>query len=181
MSNAQDITGYRFSNTDKLFFDANIWLYVYGPQGSPIDFRSRTYSNALANALRANSQILVDVLVVSEFVNRFARIEYEIQYPDKTKRPAFIQYRNSADFKPVAQAIVEAMRKILKFAARTESGFAIVDINALLTEFETGGHDFNDQILVRLCASQNLKLVTDDFDFKGKGVNILTANRRILN
>jgi predicted nucleic acid-binding protein len=180
MSKAQDIAAYGFTNADKLFFDANIWLCIYGRQGSADDFRSSTYSNALKNALRANSQILVDVLVISEFVNRIARMEYEIQYPNKTQRPKFKDYRDSAFFKPVAQAIVSDLRKILKFSARTESGLTAVDIHALLAEFENGGHDFNDQILVRLCVSQNLKLVTDDHDFKGKGVDILTANRRIL-
>jgi predicted nucleic acid-binding protein len=180
MSKAQDITAYGFTNADKLFFDTNIWLFIYGRQGSPTDSRPSIYSNALKNALRANSQILVDVLVISEFVNRFAHMEYDIQYPNKTQRPKFKQYRDSADFKPVAEAIVSDLRKILKFAARTESGLTTVDIHALLAEFETGGHDFNDQILVGLCVSQTLKLVTDDYDFKGKGVDILTANRRIL-
>jgi predicted nucleic acid-binding protein len=180
MSNAQDITSYQFSNADSLVFDTNVWLYIYGPQGSPVDFKSRAYSNAFANALRENSQIWVDVLVISEFVNRFARIEYDIQYPNKANRPDFKHFRNSPDFKPVAQTIVAAMRKILKFAARTESGLTSINVDALLAEFENGGCDFNDQILMRLCISQNLKLVTDDIDFKGKGVNILTANKRIL-
>jgi predicted nucleic acid-binding protein len=180
MSKAQDINGYRFSKTDKLFFDANIWLYVYGPQGNPGDAKVRMYSSALANAIRAGSLILADVLVVSEFINRFARLEHQALYLTGKAPQDFKQFRNSPDFQPIAQAIVAAVRKILKLAARTESGFASVDINALLTEFEGGGYDFNDQILVRLCLSQNLKLVTHDRDFKRTSVNILTANRYIL-
>lgn len=180
MSKAQDINGYRFSKTDKLFFDANIWLYVYGPQGNPGDPKARTYSGALANAMRAGSLILADVLVVSEFINRFARLEHQALYVVGKAPQDFKQFRNSPAFQPVAQAIVAAVRKILKLAARTESDFAAVDINALLTEFEGGGYDFNDQVLARLCLSQNLKLVTHDGDFKKAGIDILTANRRIL-
>lgn len=180
MSKPQDITAYGFTNADKLFFDANIWLFIYGPQGNPADTRPGTYSSALKNALLAHSQIMVDVLVVSEFVNRFAHIEYDIRHPNKNQRLNFKQYRNSADFKPVAQTIVLALRNILKFASRVESGLSTIDINTLLVEFNNGGHDFNDQILERLCISQNLKLVTDDRDFKGKGVDILTANQHIL-
>jgi len=180
MSKTQDISGYRFAETDKLFFDANIWLFIYGPQGNPNDWKAKSYSGALANALKAKSQIIIDVLVVSEFINRFARIEYDIQYPNKSNRLDFKQFRNSPAFAPVAQAIVSTLRQILKFATRAESGFSGIDIQGLLVEFEAGGHDFNDQVLVRLCQAQNLQLVTHDADFKGKGVNILTANQRIL-
>lgn len=180
MSKAQDINGYPFSNTDKLFFDANIWLYVYGPQGNPGDPKVRIYSSALANAMRAGSLILVDTLVVSEFINRFARLEYQILQRAGKAPQDFKQFRNSADFQPIAQAIVASVRKIMKLAARTESGFVTMDINALLAEFESGGYDFNDQMLVRLCLSQNLKLVTHDGDLKKTGVDILTASHYIL-
>lgn len=180
MSKAVDINGYAFSDQDNLFFDTNIWLYLYGPQGNPGDPVTQTYSQALARAMHAKSRIWIDVLIVSEFVNRFARIEYDIQYPNKSQRPSFKHFRNNPVFKPIAQAIVGAVRNIIKFTARTESGFATVDIDTLLSEFETTPSDFNDQILVRLCNANSLQLVTHDFDFKGKGVNILTANPRIL-
>lgn len=181
MSNTIDITVHKFAETDKLFFDANIWLSLYGPQGAPNDPRTQIYSNALAKAMRAKSQIWVDVLVVSEFINRFARIEYDIFYPKNARRPDFKQFRNSPEFKPISQAIAAAVRNILKLAARIESGFSVIDINALLTEFETSPNDFNDQILTGICTTNSLVLVTHDFDFKGKGINILTANRKILN
>ncbi|MFZ5922436.1 MAG: PIN domain-containing protein [Chloroflexota bacterium] len=181
MSKAVDITVYQFAETDNLFFDANIWLTLYGPQGAPNDPRSQVYSNALAEAVRAKSQIWVDVLVVSEFVNRFARIEYDIRFPNKSRRPDFKQFRNSPDFHPISQAIAAAVRNILKFAARIESGFSVIDINNLLLEFEATPNDFNDQILAGLCKNNSLVLVTHDSDFKGKGVDILTANPRIIN
>lgn len=180
MSNAIDITVHKFAETDKLFFDTNIWLSLYGPQGAPNDPRTQIYSNALAKAMRAKSQIWVDVLVVSEFINRFARIEYDIQYPNRSHRPDFKRFRNNPDFQPIGQAIAAAVRSILKLAARIESGFSVIDINVLLTEFETSPRDFNDQILTGLCLANNLILVTHDSDFKDKGVNILSANRKIL-
>jgi predicted nucleic acid-binding protein len=181
MSKAIDITAYKFVKTDKLFFDTNVWLSLYGPQGAPNDSRSQIYSNAFAEAMRAKSQIWVDVLVVSEFINRFARIEYDILYPKNARRPEFKQFRNSPEFKPISQAIAAAVRNILKFAARLEGGFSSIDINALLAEFESSPSDFNDQKLTGLCVTNSLVLVTHDPDFKGKGINILTANRRILN
>lgn len=180
MSKSVDIIGYPFSAADKLLFDANIWLYIYGPQGNPNDPKISTYSRAFNNAIKANSHLLVDVLIVSEFINRFARMEYYIYYPTKAPRPEFKQYRNSPAFIPVAKAIIDALRKILKYASRIDNNFSGVDIDALMNEYENGGHDFNDQILIRLCQSHNLKLVTHDSDFKGKNVDILTSNPMIL-
>lgn len=180
MSKATDIKNYSFSAQDDLFFDTNIWILLYGPQGNPSDPFTHAYSRALARAIQARSRIWVDVLIISEFINRFARIEYDIQYPNKSQRPNFKQFRNNQIFRPIAQAIVGAVQNILKFSARLESGFSTVDISTLLSEFETTPSDFNDQILLRLCAANRLQLVTHDFDFKGKGLHILTANPRIL-
>lgn len=38
-----------------------------------------------------------------------------------------------------------------------------------------------DQVIREACKRSGLKLVTDDADFAGEGVTILTANRRLLN
>jgi predicted nucleic acid-binding protein len=64
----RSIERHNFSRKEQLFLDANIWIYVYGPQG-PNDRKNRIYSSALANILRANAAIYIDVLVLSEFVN----------------------------------------------------------------------------------------------------------------
>ena len=68
---------HNFTSTDKLFLDANIWLYLYCPQGSK-DYWVKTYSNVFDRILNAESRIYIDVLVVSEFINTFARQEYEL-------------------------------------------------------------------------------------------------------
>jgi predicted nucleic acid-binding protein len=180
MSKSTAITTYKFSITDRLFFDTNIWLYINGLQGAPNNPNSYIYSNALANALQAKSDILTDVLVVSEFINRFARIEHQILVRIGAAPQDFKQFRNSNSFQPIAQTIGDAVRKIIKFATRLESGFSSVDIHTLLTEFENSPNDFNDQILIRLCQVHGLQLVTHDSDFKNRGVDILTSNQRLL-
>lgn len=43
-----------------------------------------------------------------------------------------------------------------------------------------GISDFNDQVLTTLCKRSGLKLVTDDGDFKGRGIPIITANQKLL-
>ncbi|MGB6064251.1 MAG: hypothetical protein WBG50_05560 [Desulfomonilaceae bacterium] len=44
-SEAFHIRDYHFSNSDALLVDANVWLYLYGPQ-EPEDWRAKVYSQA---------------------------------------------------------------------------------------------------------------------------------------
>jgi len=53
-------------------------------------------------------------------------------------------------------------------------------IETVLCEFEKGNSDFNDQVLCEICKEKGFTLVTDDPDFSGSGVTILTANSRLL-
>jgi predicted nucleic acid-binding protein len=178
-SDVQDISRYVFQATDTLLLDANIWLFVYGPH-RPGDRRVAVYSGALAKILRAKCQIYIDVLIVSEFINTYARLKYYIMYPNQHTRPQFKMFRQSSAFKPIAQGIASDVKRVLQHCTRVESGFASLDINALIEEYEKGGSDFNDQVLAELCKSRGLKLITDDKDFKGHDLVIVTANRRLL-
>ncbi len=53
-------------------------------------------------------------------------------------------------------------------------------IDDLLNDYATGSYDFNDQMITDLCKRKGLKLITNDGDFKGQGIPILTANNRLL-
>jgi predicted nucleic acid-binding protein len=178
-SNVQDITSCAFSDSDRLLLDANVWMFVHGPN-KPGDNRVAVYSRALAKILAARSAIHIDVLVLSEFINRYARLRHNILRSSAGAPADFKQFRNSADFKPVAQDIAGAVRRVLKDCTRTGSGFASVDIASLMDEYEKGESDFNDQMLTELCKSRGLTFVTDDGDFKGLGLSLITANKKLL-
>ena len=75
-----DITTYKFTAKDRLFLDTNIWLYNYcescsvSPSYRPeVD----SYSQALQDIHEKKSRIHIDVLVVSEFINRYARLKWK--------------------------------------------------------------------------------------------------------
>jgi predicted nucleic acid-binding protein len=177
-NNAYHIVHYPFSATDKLLFDANIWLDIYGPQGNPTFWRTQIYSKALVEALKAKSVLYIDVLILSEFINRYARLEFGFL---QNHAPGdFKTFRNTPAFIPIAQSITNSLRRILRHCTRTESGFSTCDIETLLTEYQQGGVDFNDQILTALCKTQGFAFVTHDADFKDQGLTILSANKRLL-
>lgn len=164
---------------DAVLFDANIWLYIYGPQGDSSPWLKATYTLALRRIRSVRGRILLDGFILSEFINAYARFFYNKLSPD-TKPPEFKFYRHSQDFKPIAEQIAIKTRRMLSKSERIESGFATVDLEPILNDYQSGGVDFNDRILAELCRANNLKIVTHDADFKGHNLVILTANPNLL-
>ena len=179
MSKIQDIDKYSFSSSDELLLDANIWLRVYGPQADVGNYQTRTYSMALRKILTAKSRLHLDVLVLSEFINRWARLAYN-RLPAEQRPGDFKAYRNGALFKPVASSISVVVRQILEHCRRIELGFETIDVTAILSDDALGHSDFTDIMLAQLCKNRKLKFITHDADFKGFDIPLLTANQNLL-
>ena len=175
-NSSSEISTHAFTPNDELLLDTNIWLSIFG-LAKPGDHRSVVYSKALSEMLAANCRICVDVLILSEYVNAYARFRYNLLKPSVV----FKNFRKSADFKPIAADIAGDVRQILKHCERIDSDFPAADIDALIDEFEKGDSDFNDQVLAELCRRRSLTLVTHDADFKDRGLTLLTANKNLLN
>jgi len=173
---AMSVNSYSFTSRDQLFFDANIWLFLHGPQQSPVPQRVKTYSQAYKRILSAKSKIHIDVLIVSEFINSFARIMWK----NSSAATDFKRFRNSRHFKPTAQNIAAEVKSVLQHCTPIESGFSLLEMDGLLNDYASGGSDFNDQVISEMCKSNGLTLITNDGDFKGQGIPILTANKRLL-
>lgn len=178
MTNITDIDSYTFSANDEFFIDTSFIMYLYGPFSGKRENR-RIYSRAWYRLLRAKCKNYVDVLIISEFTNRWARIEFAIQ-----KRNNGIQkykpYRDSSDFEPVASAIVSGVNQLLKHCNVVGSGFELVDIGNLLTDYEENKKDFNDLVFAEICRANGYSLITDDYDFGSSDIPILTNNQRLL-
>lgn len=180
MNNAVDITRYRFQPDEQLLLDANVWLSILGPRG-PSSWDARTYSKAFGQMLTEGSSLFVDATVLCEFVNAYVRIEQGMLRNANPSVPAkFKSFRQSSHFLPVAIAVADDTRRLLSFCRKIETGFPQVDVLDIMDTFKRGRQDFNDLLLVELCRARNLKFVTNDRDFKGLGIPILTANRQLL-
>ena len=168
---------YKFNAKDRLFLDTNIWLFIYGPQ-RPNSWHVRTYSNVFGEILTAKSHIFIDVLVVSEFINRYARMVHA--QDSNTNSMKFKDFRKSNHFKSVATDIANSTKRVIRHCHRISSEFRNLRIEDLLDEYSKGEHDFNDQVIAEICKRENLSLITDDADFKVQGIKILSANYRLL-
>ncbi len=175
MNKILSIENYNFQVSDKLLLDTNIWLLLYGPQ-KPTDRRVKIYSDAFLKILKAKSDIYIDVLVVSEFINTYSRQMYNISNSSEN----FKKFRQSNQFKPIASEIADMVKRIMERSSRIENGFKALSITTLMDEYAVGDSDFNDQILTEVCKKENLILITDDGDFKKQKLSILTANKKLL-
>jgi len=176
MNQISDISSHSFSKNDQLFLDTNIWLSIYGPMAYT-QKRASTYSKALLDIRKFGCLVFIDILVVSEFINTYARWEYK---QSLTKYNTFKDFRKSSTFTVIAKDISNNVKRIINQCKRCGYDFVKEDIEKLLTEFGCGDFDFNDQIFTEICKSNRLILVTDDGDFKGSGLTILTANSYLL-
>lgn len=176
---AERITTYNFTSSDKLLLDTNIWIYIYGPQ-KPNDKWVTIYSEALKKILKAKSYLYIDVLVVSEFINTYARKIFTSEFNHIYKSYEFKKFRQSAHFKPFAQDIGNTVKRILSICERIANGFESFKVDFLINEYAAGNSDFNDQILIELCKKAKLKLITHDCDFKNKGLSLITAQKELL-
>ena len=50
-STVKEVSRYTFSSTDHLFLDANIWLYLYGPQQPPASSYVKNLNSELKSTL----------------------------------------------------------------------------------------------------------------------------------
>ncbi len=169
------IKKYGFSPENIFFFDTNVWLYIYGPVAYQ-DWKSGIYSSALKKMHDLGCPIYTNSMVISEFINSFARMEFKQQFTFTR----FKDFRNSSAFLSTAEEIAYNVKRILNITLRCDSDIADLDLVHIVEYFETGSYDFNDLIFTEICKSRNMVLVTHDGDFKGSGLEVLTANRKLL-
>jgi hypothetical protein len=169
-----------YKPSDRIIFDANILVSLFSGLEPPGSVIVRNYSSALKAIRTSGATILLDVLVLSEFVNVCARKEYDLAHPPGPGRPSFKKFRQSAAFAPIAQAISRATQQIASLSMAVDHAFSRWPLTELLNDYATGQHDLNDQCLVQLCRQEQAFLLTDDRDFVAGGITILTTNPKLL-
>lgn len=175
---ARNPSTYAFQAGERILVDANVWLYLQPPAAQPPPVFAWRYSSALKDLLAAKAQPVVEALVLSEYMNRYLRLEYDAAW--RGKYPKFKDFRLSGDFSKVAQSAIAEAKQILALAAAEDTCFAAVNLTDVLTETETGALDFNDGVLVETCRLRGWKLLTNDADMQIGGIEVLTTNPKLL-
>ena len=97
-----DLSDYAFRKDDVLLLDTNVWLYLNpapsdnSPAASSL---SRQYSEAFKAMLSARVLLIMDALVLGEYLNRYCRIEWNALH--KKEYCQFKTFRKSSMFAEV--------------------------------------------------------------------------------
>lgn len=176
MTQISCIKSYRFKKSDCILVDTNVWIFLFGPN-KPGDKRVETYSSALNKMIEANSQLHIDSMIISEFINTYSRIAWKISGVQENN---FKSFRKSADFIQISQDISNNVKRILGLSNFISDCYQEEQINQIVTDFAKGDIDFNDEVLLEVCKQKKLIMLTDDGDFKHADVPIITANQKML-
>ncbi|MFA7084087.1 MAG: type II toxin-antitoxin system VapC family toxin [Arcobacteraceae bacterium] len=171
-SNIEDISN------KKIFFDANILIYLFWTTGTSWE---TSYAKMYSKLNTQNNTYAVDFIVISEFVNRAIRIEYEkyLKEFNLTKKDFnFKEYRDSKDGNEALEDIYEIVSaEILEKFEVVEKVYSKSTIYSLLSVDEL---DFSDKVIVQICSENNCILITNDKDFKNSNIPIISCNKNLF-
>jgi predicted nucleic acid-binding protein len=175
---AHDAAAYAYQTGERILIDANVWLYLLPPASQPAPRWAAVYSSTFSRLLQAKAQPVVDALVLSEYLNRYVRIEYDAAW--KAAYPRFKDFRQSRDGTHVLQSAVAEVTQILKNSLSRDTGLEKVDMPAVLGAVQSGILDFNDGLLIQNCRLNGWKLLTHDGDMTLGGIDLVTTNKKLL-
>ena len=170
MNKAHNLADYSFSKGETFLFDTNVWVYLYPPPSSGSRKITKQYSAGLKSIRLAGAQLVMDALVVSEYLNTYCRIEWNARF--KNQYGQFKSFRKSPGFKQVGKNAADDALDMLKLCACHDHPFAAANITQVLKDFAKGSNDFNDGLLTETCRINNWKLVTHDSDFRSGGIEV---------
>ncbi|MDA3940742.1 MAG: hypothetical protein PF693_15775 [Spirochaetia bacterium] len=166
-------------NKGKVFFDANIWIFIYCEIANTNKTKVNKYSKVFKTLIKAKNPIVIDLTIISEFVNRYLRIAYN-NHIHKNKLPKTFdykrKYRKTSDFNEAWENVCNIVNyKILPYTEIINFEYDRKSLAALLDSANLDT-DFNDNHIMNLCLKNKMYLLTDDGDFKKSGINIISAN-----
>lgn len=163
---------------DKIFIDTNILIFLFSPSSMPKNSQQQKiskYSDILNNVRKNENEIFVSSLVISEFINRYLRLDFNKKKEQSKTMDYKKDYRNNVEGR---KAFDMAMKQLEKFYTLTSAkhigdGFESVEFSAFS---EKSNLDFNDVIIAEIVKSNGLRILTDDNDFKAMGVDIVKVS-----
>ncbi len=174
------------SPSDEYFFDTNVWIYIYGSIAASNANIQQVYGSLLRAILSRNSTIWINSLVISEYINRMLRLEFEnwkrnnggfYQRISLDVNDAFKKYfRPTNDYTLALTNIDNQVNDILKIATRRPDDFNAVNIQKIIQGMSSNV-DFNDSYIIDCCRRYNYILVSHDRDMQNfsNSIRILTA------
>lgn len=167
--------------TGKNFFlDTCVWIAIYG-NGLGISKKrwvAEVYSDYYSSILNNCNTVFVNEFVISEFFNRMCKLEYDIMFPGQGAN--FKHNRSDPSFVSKMKDIKEICVDIVSDSNFSYGSCCNQTLKDALNIAMRGSIDVTDALILKTCSDNQCVLVSDDRDFKNCGVDLATANSRLL-
>ena len=161
-----DARTYEFRAGEEILPDANVLLYLQPPPVRSAPELTWGYVPVFRRLQRAQAVPVADALVLSEYFNRFLRLEYAAFLRQRAggKPMPFKEFRSSRHgLRVLAWAVAEVEEVVTQCRAK-DTSFETLDLQSILKSVVAGTVDFNDGILIANCQRHGWKLLTNDGD-----------------
>lgn len=156
---------YKIKSTDQVFIDTNILIFLFSPSYVNSNYyQIEKYSAVFAYLVKNKCKLYINSHVVSEFINRCLRIDFDNNYNINNDKNYKKDYRGSVEYVKTIQIVLKELKKFLKLAKHINDDFVSFDITSAYNS--TKESDFNDLMIADTVKKNNLKLLSDDRDFK---------------
>jgi hypothetical protein len=172
LNNIFKIGSYTPKASDIFFFDNNIWMYLYCPIANFQSKKQKAYSNFFSNLLSRKLHIYINSLILSEFSNRYLKIDFELC----NKNPSSIHYKTfkrdyvgSPQFIKTVKDVKLILDQILNVCQKCSDEFNSINLVEVFNLFQKIG--FNDSYYMHLAKLKNWVIVTDDSDLTNPSIS----------
>lgn len=159
---------YNLVYTDQFFFDTNVWILLFATIADYQTKDQKMYSKFLENLIRKDLPIFITSNILSEFSNVLLRRDFN-QWKPKSGliEPKFKEnFVGSPEYVNSVYSINSCIKNIFSIPniIKVSDDFSALNLDNILKNFLS--IDYNDSYIAELCEIKNLKLVTNDNDFK---------------
>ncbi len=157
---------YKIDKNDKVFIDTNILIFLFSPDFvNSQEYQVEQYANIYGKLIENECELFINSHVVSEFINKCLRIDFEKNFQDRDRSKDFKKdYRTSSRYE---QSLNLILKELKKFTNKNVKQISDNFENFIIFNEYKNHHksDFNDLIIAKNVIDNNLKLLSDDGDF----------------
>lgn len=162
----------------KILFDTNIWIAIDGNDPRP---HHVSYSDFFGRVMMSDNTLVTNDYVISEYFNRSCKIQYQIQYAhEQNPWSLYKKRRKNGDLKGYMDVVRDICQDILQdcvFESAVTDGCPVANHVA---ESALGQLDLSDIIIREHCCRRGYVLVSDDADYYGCNLDLVTSNPKVL-
>ena len=157
---------YKIKKEDKVFVDTNILIFLYSPSSivKSYNHQVQKYSAVFTKLVENKCDLYVNSHVVSEFINRCLRGDFNSNFNINNDKDYKRDYRGSEEYHTTIKIILKQLKKFMATSKHINDNFESFDLSKAYETTSEG--DFNDLIIADTVKKNNLKLLTDDSDFE---------------